>query len=38
MLPKAVISLLAAIISRWANISIAKSLDADLQLITKGQL
>jgi len=38
MLPKAAILLLAAIISRQGNTSIAKSLDADSQLITRGQL
>ena len=36
MLLKVVILLLAAIISGWANTSIAESLDADLQPITRG--
>jgi len=38
MLPKAVILLLIAIISRQRDTSIAESLDTDLQLITRGQL
>ena len=38
MLLKAVVLLLAVIISGWADTSIAKSLDADLQLIIRGQL
>jgi len=38
MLLKAVILLLVATISRWADTSIAKSLDTDLQLIIRGQL
>jgi len=38
MPPKAAISSLVATISRQSNTSIAKSLDTDLQLITKGQL
>jgi len=38
ILPKAVISSLAATISGQANTSIAKSLDIDSQLITRGQL
>jgi len=36
MLPKAVILLLAAIISGRGNTSIAKSLDADLQVVIRG--
>jgi len=38
MLPKVVISLLIAIISRQRDTSIAKSLDVDSQPIIKGQL
>jgi len=38
MPPKAVISSLVVIISGWADTSIAESLDADLQLIIRGQL
>jgi len=38
MLPKAVISLLAATIFRRANTSIAESLNANSQPITRGQL
>jgi len=38
MLPKVVILSSAAIISRRGDTSIAKSLDTDLQLITRGQL
>jgi len=38
MLPKVVISLLAAIISRQGDTSIAESLDTNSQLITRGQL
>jgi len=38
MPPKAAISSLVAIISEQRDTSIAKSLDIDLQLITRGQL
>jgi len=38
MLPKAATSSLAATISRQADTSIAKSLDTNSQLITRGQL
>jgi len=38
MLPKAATLLLAAIISGQGDTSIAKSLDTNSQLITKGQL
>jgi len=38
MPPKAVISSLVAIISGQGDTSIAKSLDANSQLITRGQL
>jgi len=38
MPPKAATLLLAAIISRQADTSIAKSLDINLQLIIRGQL
>ena len=38
MPPKVVILLLAVTTSGWGDTSMAKSLDADLQLITKGQL
>jgi len=38
MLPKAAILSLAVTISRQANTSIAKSLDTNSQLITRGQL
>ena len=36
ILPKAATLLLAAIISRWANTSIAESLDTDSQPIIRG--
>jgi len=38
MLPKVVISSLVATISGQGNTSIAKSLDTDLQVVTRGQL
>jgi len=38
MPPKAVISLLTAIISGRGDTSIAKSLDTDSQVVTRGQL
>jgi len=38
MPPKAVTSSSVAIISGQSNTSIAESLDADLQVVTKGQL
>jgi len=38
MLPKAVTSSSAATISGRGNTSIAKSLDANLQVVTRGQL
>jgi len=38
MLPKAVISLSAATISGRGDTSIAKSLDADSQVVTRSQL
>jgi len=38
MPPKIVILSLAVTIFGWANTSIAKNLDANLQLITRGQL
>jgi len=38
MPPKAATLLLAATTSRWADTSITKSLDANSQPITKGQL
>jgi len=36
ILLKVVILLLAAIISKWGDTSIAKSLDADLQVVIRG--
>jgi len=38
MLPKVVILLSAATISRWGDTSIAESLDINLQPIIRGQL
>jgi len=38
MLPKAAISLSAAIISGWGNTSMAESLNTDLQVVMRGQL
>jgi len=38
MLPKVATSLLAAIIFRWGDTSIAESLDTDSQVVIRGQL